>query len=51
MAKNRRHYLPGTIYKNGNITTDDNGFATVEMPDYFESLNRDFHLERDNLIN
>lgn len=30
---------------NGNITTDANGFATVEMPDYFESLNVDFRYQ------
>jgi len=27
---------------NGNITTDANGYATVEMPDYFEALNENF---------
>lgn len=27
---------------NGNITTDANGFATVILPDYFETLNKDF---------
>ncbi|HET9531962.1 MAG TPA: hypothetical protein VFQ92_16500 [Blastocatellia bacterium] len=30
---------------NGNITTDQNGLATVELPDYFESLNRDFRYQ------
>jgi hypothetical protein len=30
---------------NGNITTDTNGEAVVEMPDYFESLNRDFRYQ------
>lgn len=30
---------------NGNITTDDNGRATVELPDYFDSLNRDFRYQ------
>jgi len=27
---------------NGNITTDVNGIATVELPEYFEALNKDF---------
>lgn len=26
----------------GTVTTDDDGAATVELPDYFEALNRDF---------
>ena len=30
---------------NGNITTDDNGLAVVELPAYFESLNRDFRYQ------
>ena len=30
---------------NGNITTDQNGLAVVELPDYFESLNRDFRYQ------
>ena len=30
---------------NGNITTDDNGEATVTLPDYFEGLNRDFRYQ------
>ena len=30
---------------NGNITTDKDGFATVEMPDYFETLNMDFRYQ------
>ncbi len=30
---------------NGNITTDANGFATVEMPDYFEALNKEFRYQ------
>jgi hypothetical protein len=30
---------------NGNITTDNNGLAVVELPDYFESLNRDFRYQ------
>jgi hypothetical protein len=27
---------------NGNITTDGDGFATVQLPDYFEALNKEF---------
>jgi hypothetical protein len=30
---------------NGNIITDQNGLAVVELPDYFESLNRDFRYQ------
>lgn len=30
---------------NGNITTDANGNAIVEMPDYFETLNMDFRYQ------
>jgi len=30
---------------NGNITTDANGLATIELPDYFETLNRDFRYQ------
>ncbi|HEY7544862.1 MAG TPA: hypothetical protein VID27_08270, partial [Blastocatellia bacterium] len=30
---------------NGNITTDENGEAIVEMPDYFEALNKDFRYQ------
>ena len=30
---------------NGNITTDRNGHATVELPDWFETLNRDFRYQ------
>lgn len=30
---------------NGNITTDHNGLATVELPDYFQSLNSDFRYQ------
>ena len=29
----------------GNITTDENGEAVIEMPDYFEALNRDFRYQ------
>jgi hypothetical protein len=30
---------------NGNITTDGRGYATVEMPSYFDALNRDFRYQ------
>ncbi|MEY3984316.1 MAG: hypothetical protein RL160_1875 [Bacteroidota bacterium] len=30
---------------NGNITTDAQGFATVQLPDYFESLNMEFRYQ------
>jgi hypothetical protein len=30
---------------NGNATTDDDGNATVELPSYFEALNRDFRYQ------
>jgi hypothetical protein len=30
---------------NGNVTTDDDGNATVELPGYFEALNRDFRYQ------
>ncbi|MCP4711402.1 MAG: hypothetical protein GY869_22510, partial [Planctomycetes bacterium] len=30
---------------NGNIKTDNEGMATVEMPEYFDSLNRDFRYQ------
>ncbi len=30
---------------NGNVTTDENARATVELPDYFEALNRDFRYQ------
>jgi hypothetical protein len=30
---------------NGNITTDANGYATVDMPGYFEALNQDFRYQ------
>ena len=30
---------------NGNVTTDDNGNAVIEMPDYFSALNRDFRYQ------
>jgi hypothetical protein len=29
----------------GNISTDANGFATVELPDYFEAANKDFRYQ------
>jgi len=30
---------------NGNVTTDGTGLATVTLPDWFESLNRDFRYQ------
>lgn len=30
---------------NGNITTDANGFAVAELPDWFEALNKDFRYQ------
>jgi hypothetical protein len=30
---------------NGNITTDNNGMAVVELPEWFETLNRDFRYQ------
>ena len=30
---------------NGNITTDADGYATVTLPDYFETLNRGFRYQ------
>jgi trimeric autotransporter adhesin len=30
---------------NGSTTTDHNGLSVVELPDYFESLNRDFRYQ------
>jgi hypothetical protein len=30
---------------NGTTTTDNRGFAVVELPDYFEALNRDFRYQ------
>ena len=30
---------------NGNITTDEKGFAVVELPDWFEALNKDFRYQ------
>ncbi len=30
---------------NGNVVTDDDGCATIELPDYFEALNRDFRYQ------
>ena len=30
---------------NGNVMTDDNGVATVVLPSYFQSLNRDFRYQ------
>ena len=33
---------------NGNIVTDDRGRAVVEMPEWFEALNRDFRYQLDD---
>ncbi len=30
---------------NGNVTTDERGYATVELPNWFEALNRDFRYQ------
>lgn len=30
---------------NGNISTDNSGLATVQLPDYFEALNKDFRYQ------
>ncbi|NNC84653.1 MAG: hypothetical protein HKN75_01145, partial [Bacteroidia bacterium] len=30
---------------NGNVTTDEKGYATVTMPDYFAALNMDFRYQ------
>lgn len=30
---------------NGNVVTDSNGFATVEMPEYFEAANKEFRYQ------
>ncbi|MBU6412841.1 MAG: hypothetical protein KGS45_05160 [Planctomycetes bacterium] len=30
---------------NGNVVTDDQGFATITLPDWFETLNRDFRYQ------
>ena len=30
---------------NGNITTDSNGMAMVELPEWFEALNREFRYQ------
>jgi len=30
---------------NGNVITDAEGYATVELPDYFEALNKDFRYQ------
>jgi hypothetical protein len=29
----------------GNVTTDDAGLATVALPNWFETLNRDFRYQ------
>lgn len=30
---------------NGNVTTDNSGYATITLPDYFDALNRDFRYQ------
>jgi len=30
---------------NGNVRTDEDGYAVIELPDYFEALNRDFRYQ------
>jgi hypothetical protein len=30
---------------NGNVTTDENGYAVVQMPSYFDALNKDFRYQ------
>jgi hypothetical protein len=30
---------------NGNVITDEKGFATIQLPDYFEGLNTDFRYQ------
>ncbi len=30
---------------NGNVVTDDKGYAVVELPEWFEALNRDFRYQ------
>lgn len=30
---------------NGNVVTDESGYATVELPDWFETLNKDFRYQ------
>lgn len=30
---------------NGTVTTDANGYATIDLPDYFEALNKDFRYQ------
>src|SRR5262249_35087928 len=30
---------------NGNVTTDNQGYATITMPDWFSTLNRDFRYQ------
>jgi hypothetical protein len=30
---------------NGNVVTDENGFAEIALPDWFEALNKDFRYQ------
>ena len=30
---------------NGNVVTDESGYATITVPDWFEALNRDFRYQ------
>ena len=49
----KTHYLSHSFVEspdmmniyNGNVTTDDEGFAEVTLPDWFEALNRDFRYQ------
>lgn len=34
---------------NGNVVTDENGVAIVELPGYFTSLNKDFRYQLTNI--
>jgi len=38
-----RHLM--RVLNNGNVTTDDRGYATVELPEWFEALNREFRYQ------
>jgi hypothetical protein len=34
---------------NGNVTTDEAGYATIELPEWFQALNRDFRYQLTSL--